>query len=79
MTIKTTQAERVVAKLERDGYVDNFWAIENYILRLGAIIYRLTKQGMVFDRAFGKRLGKGRHLWKDYYYTLIRRQNRVKK
>lgn len=39
-----TQLEVVIKKLERDGYVDNLWAIRNYILRLGAIIHVLRKE-----------------------------------
>ncbi len=66
---ESTQRERVLSKIKQDGYVDNFWAIENYILRLGAIIYQLSKkEGMVFERTFGKTLGKDKPLWKNFYY-----------
>lgn len=63
-----SQKERVKQKIKEDGYADNFWAIENYILRLGAVIYSLSKEGMVFKRAFGKELGKERKYWKNFYY-----------
>ncbi len=46
--MEKTQREKVVEKLEADGHVSNFWAIENYILRLGAIICQLRKDGMFF-------------------------------
>jgi len=64
------QKERVKNRIEEVGYVDNFWAIQNYILRLGAIIHDLRQEGMKLDGAFGKELGKDRQLWKNYYYTL---------
>jgi len=66
-----SQRERVLEKLNRDGYVDNFWAIEHYILRLGAIICDLSKEGMQFKRAFGKELGKEQKYWKNFYYIKL--------
>lgn len=48
--MKLTQKQRVKNKLLADGFVDNFWCIENKIsIRLGAIVYDLKKEGMVFD------------------------------
>lgn len=35
------QLMRVLARIDEVGYVDNFWAIDNYILRLGAIIHSI--------------------------------------
>ena len=66
-----TQKEKVKNRIRKVGYVDNFWAIENYILRLGAIICDLRKNGMSFSGAFGKELGKERRVWKNFYYTRV--------
>lgn len=67
-----TQKEKVLEKLKQDGYVDNFWAIENYILRLSTLIYQLSKEGKQFRRVFGKELGKDRPLWKNFYYIELK-------
>lgn len=56
-----TQKTRVVDELNRTGRVNNFWAIDNYILRLGAIIYGLTKEGYEFNGSFGE--GRERKNW----------------
>lgn len=65
------QIEKVKERLQEVGYVDNFWAIHNYILRLGAIVHTLrTKEKMRLVGAFGKDIGKEKSLWKNYYYTL---------
>lgn len=66
---KRSQLERVKEKLEREGWVDNFWAIENYILRLGAIILTLKKShGMHITGYTGKMLKKERQYHRNYYY-----------
>ena len=65
------QIEKVKARILEVGYVDNFWAIENYILRLGAIVHTLrVKEKMGLHGGFGKELGKEKPLWKNYYYLL---------
>lgn len=64
-----SQKIKVKNRILEVGYVDNFWAIKNYILRLGAIVHELRKDGLVLDGAFGKELGKERAHWKNYYYT----------
>lgn len=58
-------------RIREVGHVDNFWAIQNYILRLGAIIHTLRKEGMMLEGAFGKELGKDKVEWKNYYYTEV--------
>ena len=73
-----TQKTRVKNKILEIGYVDNFWAIQNYILRLGAIIHELRKDGMGLTGAFGKGLGKERMQWKNYYYTKERQPEQDK-
>ena len=65
---KLTQKQIVYNRIKEVGYVDNFWAIDNYILRLGAVIYDLIKGEMKFDCKFGKALGKDKPLWKNFYY-----------
>ena len=68
---KIIQRNKVIDRIEEVGYVDNFWAIENYILRLGAIIYSLRKEGIGFKGTFGRELGKERAYWKNYYYVPV--------
>lgn len=65
------QKERVLERLKQEGYVDNFWAIQNRMLRLGAIIHELKRDGYEFKGAFGKDLGKDRNFHKNYYYHLV--------
>lgn len=50
---KLTQEKRVIARIKEIGYVDNFWAFHNHILRLGAIICELKKKGWTFDTFYG--------------------------
>ena len=64
---KSTQKEVVRARIERIGVVHNFWAFNNYILRLGAIIFELRREGMKLEGSFGT--GKNK---KNYYYRLIK-------
>lgn len=69
---KGTQKQRVINHLKEFGRVDNFWAIENKMLRLGAIICQLKKEGWDFERKFGKELGLPREFWKNFYYIAKR-------
>ena len=62
-----TQKTKVIDKILADNYVDNFWAINNYILRLGAIIHQLTKEGWEFSGKFG--IDKDR---KNYFYYVTK-------
>lgn len=71
---KKTQRQLVLNRLQETGTVDNFWAIQHYILRLGAIICELRKQGMTIHGAFGKEIGKDRANWKNYYYSTTLQQ-----
>lgn len=44
---KPTQKDKVRSKLNRDGFIENFWAMDNIpTIRLGAIIHELKKEGM---------------------------------
>lgn len=66
-TKKLTQKERIVARAQEVGYIDNFYAIHHYILRLSERIRELEKDGYIFDRRFGE---KGKK--KDFHYYLVR-------
>ena len=57
MRNRRTQEDRVIGKLRVDRVVDNFWAIDGYILRLGAIIHDLRCDGWEISGSFGKKLG----------------------
>lgn len=63
-----TQEERVIEKLNIDGRVSNFWAMENFILRLASIISGLKKKGWEFDTDWGEGNEK-----KNFYYTVIKK------
>lgn len=44
--------KRILEKLKKDGYIDNFWCIDNKVsTRLSSTIHLLRKQGMKFDDA----------------------------
>lgn len=60
---RKTQKERVKDRLADVGYVDNFWAIKNYILRLGAVIAELKREGYKFYTTWGEGSEK-----KNYHY-----------
>ena len=65
------QIETVKNRVLETGSVDNLWAINNNILRLGAIIHKLKRRdNMCFTGKFGKELGMERRYWKNFYYTL---------
>lgn len=71
--MKQTQLDRVVKKLNEEGSVDNFWAFNNYILRLGAIIFELKSQGWDFYGSFGT--GRDR---KNFIYRVTKRPKLTK-
>jgi hypothetical protein len=61
-----TQKEKVVDELLENKSVNNFWAIHNYILRLGAVIHSLKKDHWIFDGHFGEGADK-----KNFFYDVI--------
>ena len=66
------QLTYVKAVLVRDGKVSRNWALQRYISRLGAIIYKLKLEGYKFTGEFVKtrsKFGSGR----DYVYRLTRK------
>lgn len=71
--MKKTQEQIVKETLAHNGYVTNFWAIQNYILRLGAIIHELRKQGIDITSAYGSHIrGSDPKDKKNCYYMLTR-------
>lgn len=76
--MKLTQRQRIINKLEADGEVSNLWAIDNYILRLGAIIHELRLLGWEFEGKFGKERGEEKHNWKNFYYRVIAKPDKPK-
>lgn len=66
--LNPTQKEVVRGILENQGYITNFFAMDNRItIRLGAIIYALKKDGYVIDGEFIETKGS----LKNYKYTLV--------
>ena len=55
--------------LERDGEITNFWCIENRILRLSDIIFRLKNEGMEIETEY-----KGSKGNKNCKYILKRKE-----
>lgn len=53
---KQSQKEMVLNQLYKKGYVSNFWAIENYILRLGDIIFKLKNEGLDIEGDYAKNI-----------------------
>ena len=71
MSNKTkTQLEVVLDMANKVGYIDNFWAINHFILRLGAIIYKLKARGYKFYGKFGYEVNKKKADHKNYYYFI---------
>lgn len=66
--LKPTQKEVVRGILENQGYITNFFAMDNRItIRLGAIICELRKEGYFIEGDFIETKGS----LKNYKYTLI--------
>lgn len=66
---RKTQYDIVKSKLLKEGYITNFWAFHNYLLRLGAIIYVLRQEGMHIAGHYEVKKGK---LTKNYVYRLVK-------
>jgi len=47
--MKQTQKEIVLKQLKENGFIDNVWCVNHYILRLGDIIFKLKQDGYTFD------------------------------
>lgn len=65
--IKPTQQERVIEQLRMHGHVTNFWALDNYILRLASIISKMNKTGWVIETQYEHKVGK-----KNCKYILVK-------
>jgi hypothetical protein len=59
-----TQKERVINKLNTDGYISNLWAISQGIWRLGHVIWQIRDEELIICFN-GNLLGKEN---KNYYY-----------
>lgn len=68
MKHKSTQEQRIINKLLKDGYVTRNEALKNYISRLSAIILDLQKEGWEFSTEFIKSGNNG----KDYIYRVVK-------
>jgi hypothetical protein len=63
-----TNKQRIEDKLRKDGFVDNFWAIDSRITtRLGAVINVLKREGWTFDDTKSGYLGAT----KNWRYVLV--------
>lgn len=61
-----TQSQIIKDKLVEDGRIDNKWAIEHYIWRLGARISDLRQSGWKIDGDFKRVKGKKTKVF-EYY------------
>lgn len=62
------QKQVVLKRLQRYGRIANYWAVHNYILRLGAIIHTLRKEGYTITGEYSKIKGQK----KNYIYKLAK-------
>ena len=51
---KQSQEQWVINQLNLNGFISRNFALENFVSRLGAIIYNLTKEGWEFDAKYVK-------------------------
>lgn len=74
-----TQLDKIKQILEEKGEIDNYWAWETRLTnRLGMHIHLLRQQGMKIEGATGKKLGKPRAEHKNYYYKLVKTNEKNK-
>lgn len=67
-----SQTAIILAKLQKDGVVTNLWAIQHYILRLGARIIELRKAGYNIETVFNTlETGKNCHYYLKAKPTLF--------
>ena len=63
-----TQKEKLKQRFAEVGYVDNFWAIDNYILRLSERIRELKSDGYDIVTLSGAELNKPKQYRRNQYY-----------
>jgi hypothetical protein len=68
---KETQIDFVKRIILTHGFITNFFAIENHILRLGAIVCELRKDGMDITSAYGAHVGGSNPKHKKNYYYMM--------
>ena len=71
-----TQKEKIINRLNQYGFVSSFWAFHNFILRLSERIRELEEDGLRFNKAYGRALGKKGPDRKNYYYILKKRNTK---
>lgn len=64
MKDKSTQKQRVIKKLLRDGYITRNECLRVYISRLGALIESLKHEGFEFTAKYDEN--------NDYVYTMVK-------
>ena len=62
----------LVERFKEDGFVTNFWAIDNYILRLASIISTLRQEGWNIETRY-----KGVRGHKNCEYYLLKKPTRI--
>lgn len=70
--MKPTQKERVIKKINRDGFITRNECLKNFLSRLGAIICDLQKDGWEFSAEYIKT-----PYGKDFKYTVIKSPYKV--
>jgi phosphorylcholine metabolism protein LicD len=63
--MKRTQREKVIERFKEDGCISNFWALDNFILRLASIISKLRSEGWDIETKYKGKIGE-----KNCYYYL---------
>ena len=69
---KKTQKQRIIDQFKLNGYVTNFWALENKILRLASSISNLRKEGWYIRTKYKGVIGH-----KNCFYYLERKPIRM--
>lgn len=70
--MKKTQKQKIIDKFRNEGFVSNFWAIDNYILRLASIISTLRQEGWDIRTEYKGKVGD-----KNCHYYLNTKPTRI--
>lgn len=52
--MQVTQEDKILKRLKDVGYVDNFWAVKNFILRLGGMVHYMELDNLI--RVYGNKI-----------------------
>lgn len=66
-----SQEQKVVWQVRNKGEVSRNWALENYISRLGAIMFTLKNRGYAFKKEWRPTTKPDGKPGKDYVYVCI--------